>query len=325
MTIDSDRATLSDVAKLAYVGKTTASDALNDSSRVHPDTKDRVIAAARKLRYRAAPEGVKLKGAQGRSLGILVPPQDDRTLRFGSGMLWASITLILGQALSEHEIDLVTTNDLESYAQDVMPVHAFIRIDDHESPLTFPKLPFGAPMWVLDPQIELEQGAATIHYDLAAIASEVMEYCTQGSKTKTVELWTRESDDSPPHSLSILRALSDAATGSSYELDVVPVQPDRPKLASELDAYRACSRFGNPILVWGLDPTIFREIMPEVTVVSFGEGILETNLEPEIPYLSFCLPEATESIANEVHRCLAEADDPRDLLLKHRLVTPKTN
>ena len=45
-------ATLKDVAKLANVDVSTVSWALNNTSYVHPDTKERIYAAAKELGYR---------------------------------------------------------------------------------------------------------------------------------------------------------------------------------------------------------------------------------------------------------------------------------
>ena len=44
-------ATLKDVAKLACVDVSTVSRALNNTSYVHPDTKERIYAAAKELGY----------------------------------------------------------------------------------------------------------------------------------------------------------------------------------------------------------------------------------------------------------------------------------
>ena len=44
-------ATLKDVAKLANVDVSTVSRALNNTSYVHPDTKERIYAAAKELGY----------------------------------------------------------------------------------------------------------------------------------------------------------------------------------------------------------------------------------------------------------------------------------
>ena len=66
-------ATLKDVAKLACVDVSTVSRALNNTSYVHPETKERVYAAARELGYR--PNVIARALRQGRShlLGVVVP------------------------------------------------------------------------------------------------------------------------------------------------------------------------------------------------------------------------------------------------------------
>ncbi len=66
-------ATLKDVAALAHVDVSTVSRALNNTSYVHPDTKERVYAAARELGYR--PNVIARALRQGRShiIGVVVP------------------------------------------------------------------------------------------------------------------------------------------------------------------------------------------------------------------------------------------------------------
>ena len=66
-------ATLKDVAVLANVDVSTVSRALNNTSYVHPDTKERVYAAAKELGYR--PNAIARALRQGRShiIGVVVP------------------------------------------------------------------------------------------------------------------------------------------------------------------------------------------------------------------------------------------------------------
>ena len=66
-------ATLKDVAKLACVDVSTVSRALNNTSYVHPETKERVYAAAKELGYR--PNAIARALRQGRShiIGVVVP------------------------------------------------------------------------------------------------------------------------------------------------------------------------------------------------------------------------------------------------------------
>lgn len=66
-------ATLKDVAKLANVDISTVSRALNNTSYVHPDTKERVYAAARQLGYRPNVIARSLRQGRGHVLAVVVP------------------------------------------------------------------------------------------------------------------------------------------------------------------------------------------------------------------------------------------------------------
>ena len=66
-------ATLKDVAKLANVDVSTVSRALNNTSYVHPDTKERVYAAAKELGYRPNAVARALRQGRGHLIGVVVP------------------------------------------------------------------------------------------------------------------------------------------------------------------------------------------------------------------------------------------------------------
>lgn len=66
-------ATLKDVAKLASVDVSTVSRALNNTSYVHPDTKERIYAAARELGYHPNAMARALRKGRGHIIGIVVP------------------------------------------------------------------------------------------------------------------------------------------------------------------------------------------------------------------------------------------------------------
>lgn len=66
-------ATLKDVAKLANVDVSTVSRALNNTSYVHPDTKERVYAAAKELGYHPNMMARVLRQGRGHVLGVVVP------------------------------------------------------------------------------------------------------------------------------------------------------------------------------------------------------------------------------------------------------------
>jgi len=66
-------ATLKDVAKLACVDVSTVSRALNNTSYVHPETKERIYAAAKQLGYHPNVMAQALRQGKRHTIGVVVP------------------------------------------------------------------------------------------------------------------------------------------------------------------------------------------------------------------------------------------------------------
>lgn len=66
-------ATLKDVAKLACVDVSTVSRALNNTSYVHPDTKEKIYAAAKELGYHPNIMAKALRQGKRHTIGVVVP------------------------------------------------------------------------------------------------------------------------------------------------------------------------------------------------------------------------------------------------------------
>ncbi|NCE66148.1 LacI family transcriptional regulator [Pseudoflavonifractor sp. 524-17] len=66
-------ATLKDVARLACVDVSTVSRALNNTSYVHPDTKERIYAAAKELGYHPNIMAQALRQGKRHTIGVVVP------------------------------------------------------------------------------------------------------------------------------------------------------------------------------------------------------------------------------------------------------------
>lgn len=66
-------ATLKDVARLACVDVSTVSRALNNTSYVHPDTKERIYAAAKELSYHPNVMAQALRQGKRHTIGVVVP------------------------------------------------------------------------------------------------------------------------------------------------------------------------------------------------------------------------------------------------------------
>lgn len=66
-------ATLKDVARLACVDVSTVSRALNNTSYVHPDTKERIYAAAQELGYHPNVMAQALRQGKRHTIGVVMP------------------------------------------------------------------------------------------------------------------------------------------------------------------------------------------------------------------------------------------------------------
>ena len=66
-------ATLRDVAKLANVDISTVSRALNNTSYVHPDTRERIMAAVKELSYKPNVLAKGLRQGKTHTIAIVVP------------------------------------------------------------------------------------------------------------------------------------------------------------------------------------------------------------------------------------------------------------
>jgi len=160
-----------DVALLAGVSTATVSRVLNDSQQVDPATRERVLAAAAKLRY--VPHGAAraLRSARSRMVGAIVPSFDYA--------LYARTTSALQQrldargyalVLAEHHYDLAAETRIASQLVG-RGVDAFVLVGlDHEQGLFSLLEDYGRPYvltWGVDPlhrhpSIGFDNRAATL-------------------------------------------------------------------------------------------------------------------------------------------------------------------
>jgi len=103
--------TLKDVARAAGVSVPTASQALNDRSRVSADTKKRVRAAARRLRY--APHAAARRLILGRSDCVAIVPGTNMRGIF-SDLFYRAILSGIGGMLEDTGLRMVITPPIES-------------------------------------------------------------------------------------------------------------------------------------------------------------------------------------------------------------------
>ncbi|RJX24949.1 MAG: LacI family transcriptional regulator [Acholeplasma sp.] len=98
--------TIKDVAKKAGVSISTASYALNDQPNVHPETKARILSAAKELSYH--PHGIarNLKKRQTKNVGVFI-------YAFG-GPVFSETLEGIRQTLQEHEFNIIVSSGTAS-------------------------------------------------------------------------------------------------------------------------------------------------------------------------------------------------------------------
>lgn len=98
-------ATLKDVASKANVNISTVSRALNNTSYVHPDTKAKILAAARELGYTPNPVAQALRQGKRNTLGLMIPWINSPTF---SEVVQGFVS---GARSQGYEVLICTTND----------------------------------------------------------------------------------------------------------------------------------------------------------------------------------------------------------------------
>jgi DNA-binding LacI/PurR family transcriptional regulator len=93
---------LADVARLAGVGKATASRALSGRGYVSEETRQKVIAAAREIDYVASPNAASLVTGRTKSIGVIIP--------FISRWFFSEVLESMEQALLEEGYDMTLYN-----------------------------------------------------------------------------------------------------------------------------------------------------------------------------------------------------------------------
>lgn len=101
------KATITDVARLAGVGKTTVSRVLNNQELVNAETVDKVLEAARELGYKPSPIARALSSNSSRTISLVVPNVESSTM--------AEIIRGAMQYLSERDYSLLILDSSENY------------------------------------------------------------------------------------------------------------------------------------------------------------------------------------------------------------------
>lgn len=75
------RITIKDLSKYLSISKSTISRALMNDKNVHPETREKILAAAQELGYKPNPAALNLRYGQSKSIGFVVPEMTTPFLR----------------------------------------------------------------------------------------------------------------------------------------------------------------------------------------------------------------------------------------------------
>ena len=110
-------ATMKDVARLANVDVSTVSRALNNTSYVHPETKERILAAAKQLGYHPNAIAQALRQGRSHTIGVIVP-------RLHLAVFSEILQGIEQQArIQGYETIICTTNDDPKVEESIRKMH----------------------------------------------------------------------------------------------------------------------------------------------------------------------------------------------------------
>ncbi len=314
--------TILDVAKLAYVSRSTAALALSKrSDKVNPDTRRRVLAAAEELGYRANPAGKALRTGGGREVAFIYHELSDFEMEHGAGPMWARFAMLLGMDLGRAgcRLFMLPKSAVEAEPHTVSAVLAFADRNGHA---VLPDLPYGTPVWVATPA-DSDIPYARITHDFTAIATQVLDFVQAqrgpvADRALQIGMCVRGVVD-PPFTHAMEAALRQV--GQQREIDFIVERVD-PRDADGLVAFDTCSREAemDAVFYWGLCPTDLPEPIDGATrkqplILAFCENEL-TNFPPQTPYVSFRLDDAARQVACAVAKTV-DGSPIEDITLTH--------
>src|SRR5919206_1486586 len=103
-------ATISDVARLAGVSRTSVSFAFNDPSRLSAATRERILEAADRLGYYPDPIARSMTSKRVGALGLLVP---QRSLAIFSNPFFSELLRGIGCVCDRHDFSILIVSPIE--------------------------------------------------------------------------------------------------------------------------------------------------------------------------------------------------------------------
>ncbi|NQU38187.1 MAG: LacI family DNA-binding transcriptional regulator [Actinobacteria bacterium] len=313
--------TILDVAKQAYVSRSTAALALSGrADKVSPETRDRVIAAATALGYRPNPAGNALRKGSGGEIAFVYHELSEFEMEYGAGQMWARFAMRLGMDLGKAGYRLLMLSKSELGA-DPLATTGVLAFAEPDGRVLLPQLPFGTPVWVASAG-DTGGPFARITHDFPLIARQVVNYVCDGdvpeeAPISRIVMCIRAVED-PPFTYAMEEALHELLATTNIELTTVRIDPRQ----SAEDTSRALDLDTNTdaILCWGVAPARAPQMAEAIAcppkIVAFCENELPNDFSADTAHVSFRIDDAAQQIAAAIVETIGGVPH-RDVTLSH--------
>jgi DNA-binding LacI/PurR family transcriptional regulator len=320
-------ASIADVAKRAGVARSTVSKALNGTRPVHPDTRERILAAVAELGYRPNATARNLRARRTRTVALSIPlDMPGRSLGHGP---FAPILECIADRLNEHDYKLLClvsrspeADELvrlarEGYADGLLLLQ--IRLHDARlSALRAEGLPFVA-MGRCEDQADI----AWVDTDLEGAADLAVRHLLEGGHRRIAFLGAQPIFGYQYHALKGFKRAHDLAglplrpdellpydptTGVSAALQPFLQREDGPTAlitSADLEAVEALHFFS----VHGL------RVPGEVALVTLGDSALTQLAKPSVTAVFYAIEDYCRSAVDLLIDLIEGKDPPRRQVL----------
>ena len=318
-------ATITDVAKAAFVSPSTASLALSGRKGVTEATRERVRAAARELKYRPNMTARNLRGGTLGPVGLVVDPALIEDVQEVSRLFAHRLLLTLNAGLADLGIPAVYVSP---DAVNLPAVSIIVILG--RPPLSADLLSQLGDVPVLaagfDPDEE-PAAKANFQHDHGAYAADLVAHLReQGATTLTILCEDADVNYSRVGSEAVLKAATEAdltveVVSCEIDPEVVQAQTARAVRAGS-DAIFAMFPFPGAVLDGVADAG---KIAPDdVLVVDRAEGTIESEVRPRVTSLSMESLGSAAVLLAAIERLLAN-DTPESVALPHRLIVRESS
>ncbi|MGA9146687.1 MAG: LacI family DNA-binding transcriptional regulator [Candidatus Nanopelagicales bacterium] len=307
------RPTLAHVARAANVSITTASASLRGTGRVNQQTRDHVVAVARRLGYRKNPGASSLREGGGQLVGAVLESAAFAADPLNPKLFWPRFLDGFVVELNSAGIGvvLVSRENLDPLYR--APVEVLLVLADLVEQLA-DSLPFGMP--IIAGSDTAQNVVATVSHDYGAFIEEVIEHLRQRGATR---LALMASETPIPTVDSVLDRLYKCAEAHGLEATVVGAssQAVEAAVAGGVDSILTIGTN-----VGGTIEAVTRagkSIPGDVLLCSLSEADFTAAFSPAVTTMWLKGYESGRLVAEAVHRGLASGQF-ESVTLPHELV-----